>query len=261
MGKFDSSKTRVVPVFDHLLQSDRSGRSWLPQLLRLGSRADCALIPRHSGELLPNHPPYWGSNERPLRPPLGLLEWLVQNISEEAVAQSGDHGKTLRMRCALASGDPEILNEALARLRAGECGRRWFVLEGESFPDAFIETETLVLVVEGKRTERTTTAKTKWMKKRSQLIRHMDAAWEIAAGRAVLGLLVVEGGADDPMSVPEHWQLASARQIEAELLVPSLPHRSAKERQAIAAGVLGAVTWQRVCQEFSIGWPPDECRQ
>jgi hypothetical protein len=133
---------------------------------------------------------------------------------------------------------------------------RWFVLEGDSFPDAFLETEALVLVVEGKRTERSTTTKTKWMKKRSQLIRHMDAAWEVAAGRTVLGLLLVEGEEENPLAVPKQWARASDNQLCPDLLDPSLPHRTDEERQAIAAGVLGVATWQRVCHEFSIDWPP-----
>lgn len=256
MGRFDSSKTRVVPVFDHLLQSDSSGTSWLTTLLHLGSRVNSAVIPNHPGELVADHPAYWGRNERPLQPPQKLLEWLVQHVSEEAVARSGDKGETLGKREALAHRDPAILKAALARLRAGERGRQWFVLEGESFPDAFVETDTLVLVVEGKRTERSTTTKTKWMGKRSQLIRHMDAAWQIAVGRAVLGLLLVEGESQAPMSVPGHWSLASDEQLKPGLLFPSLPHRTKEERQAIADGVLGVATWQRVCNEFSIDWPP-----
>ncbi len=256
MGKFDSSKTRVVPVFDHLLRSDSSGRSWLPLLVRLGSRVADVALPVQLGVLVPGHQSWWGSNERPLAPPLSLLEWLVQNVSEEQVAKSGGHPETVRKRRALASGDPKVVQEALRRLRASERGRQWFVLEGDSFPDACLETDSVVLVVEGKRTERSTTSKTTWMRKRSQLIRHMDATWEIAAGRAVLGLLLVEGEDPDPMLVPEHWSAASDEQLQPDLLIPSLPHRTDEERDAIAGGVLGAATWQAVCHEFSIDWPP-----
>ena len=35
MGKRDSSKTRVVPVFDQLHAKDGSGRSWLGKLMAL----------------------------------------------------------------------------------------------------------------------------------------------------------------------------------------------------------------------------------
>ena len=60
------------------------------------------------------------------------------------------------------------------------------------------------------------------------------------------------------MLVQERWSSASDEQLRPELLVPSLPHRTAEERDIIAGGILGADTWQRVCQEFSIEWPPVE---
>ena len=258
MGRLDSSKTRVAPVFDRLFDCDPTGAVWLDRLIRVGSRASEVDLPSPVGELVPGHPRTWGENEWPLSPPLGLLEWLIQNITTEAVAKSDTSEETRLKRLALAHRDPDVVQEALTRLRAGEKGKKWFVLEGESYPDAYIETDSIVLVVEGKRTERSTTGKTTFMKKRSQLIRHMDAAWKVADGRRVLGLLLVEGESPDPMLVPERWSSASAEQLRPALLVPSLPHRTVEERDAIAGSVLGAATWQRVCEEFSIDWPPVE---
>ncbi len=256
MGKANSSSTRVTPVFDHLLNSDRSGASWLERLLRLGTRAEFAAIPKNLGVLVPNHPSWWGKNERRLSPPLGLLKWLVHNISCELVDKNCKQQakETRRKRRALACGDSEVLCEALSRLEAGKIKSgpgTWWVFEGPSYPDAFLKTNTLVLVVEGKRKENSNTTNTEWMEKRNQLIRHMDAAWEVAEGRAVLGLLLVEGKVNDPKLVPKKWL-----QADTDLLVPSLPHRSGEVRQKIENGILGVATWQRVCYEFNITWPP-----
>ena len=134
--------------------------------------------------------------------------------------------------------------------------KKWIILEGNSSPDVFLETDTFVLVVEGKRTETYPTNHTGWMQYRPQLIRHMDGACEVAKGRVVLSLLLVEGFADDPMTVPEKWTRSIEQYLQPNRLALSLPHRSASEQQEIAAGVLGAATWQRVCDEFSIPWPP-----
>ena len=256
MGKYNSTKTRVVPVFDHLLNLDCTGALWLERLIRLSTRSDAATMPQDIGVLIQDRLPSWGKNEGSLKPPLGLLEWLVRNISKEQVAKSGDKCETLKKRKALADRDPDILREGLDQLRAGKRGRMWFVLEGESHPDAFLETDILILVVEGKRTEGSTTTKTKWMGKRSQLIRHMDAAWEVANGRAVLGLLLVEGEAGGLRSVPKKWSRSIKRDLRPDMLVQTLPHRSDQERLDIAAGVLGVAIWQRICAEFSIDWPP-----
>ena len=253
MGKNDSTKTRVVPVFDHLWNSDCTGTKWLERLIRLGTRAD---VSQDVGALIPDHPPSWGQNERSLSPPLELLEWLVRNITKEQVDKSGDKGEKRKKRKALASGDPEVLCEAIRLLREGKRGKKWFVLEGESRPDAYLETDSLVLVVEGKRREPSPTNYTAWMPYRPQLIRHMDAAWEVAEGRVVLGLLLVEGKTYDPLSVPQKWLRDSEKHLQHDQLASSLPHRSDQERQEIGAGVLGAATWQRVCHEFSIDWPP-----
>ena len=193
---------------------------------------------------------------------MGLLEWLVQNISTEAVAKSGSQGETREKRLALADGDPEVLCEALYNLRQLSAGksvpRKWFILEGPSYPDAFLETDTLILVVEGKRTEKSLETETTWMEYRPQLIRHMDAAQVVARGRGVLSLLLVEGEADDPMTVPEKWTRGIEQHLQPDLLASCLPHRSDRECQNIASGVLGIATWQRVCDEFSICWPPAE---
>lgn len=259
MGRLDSTKTRVAPVFDRLLHCDPTGTVWLDRLIRLGSRASEVDLPSPAGELVPGHPRTWGEDERPLSPPFGLLKWLVQNIKAEAVVKARRTSEeTFQKRLALAHGVPDVLQEALARLRAGERGRAWFVLEGHSFPDACLKTDGLVVVVEGKRTEQSTTSKTTFMAKRSQFIRHMDAAWEVADGRRVLGLLLVEGESPNPMLVPERWSIASDEQLQPALLKCSLPHRTAEERDIIAGSVLGAATWQRICEEFSIEWPPVE---
>ena len=116
----------------------------------------------------------------------------MQNISAEAVAKSGTSDETVQKRLALARSDPDVLQDALTRLRAGKRGKKWFVFEGPSSPDAYLETDSIVVVVEGKRTEPTTTSHTTFMPKRSQLIRHMDAAWEVADGRRVLGVCAAE---------------------------------------------------------------------
>ena len=193
MGRLDSSKTRVAPVFDRLFDCDPTGAVWLDRLIRLGSRASEVDLPSPVGELVPGHLRWWERNERRLSPSLGLLEYLVRNITAEKVMESRTSEKTRRKRLALARRDLDVVQEALTRLRAGEKGKEWFVLEGESRPDAYIETDSIVLVVEGKRTERSTTNKTTFMPWRSQLIRHMDTAWEVADGRRVLACIIREG--------------------------------------------------------------------
>ena len=73
MGIYDSSATRVAPVFDQLLAKDEGGQAWLNALLAL-PRLPGAL--RQAPELKnPRLLSYgWGDSEKKLRAPLSLLE-------------------------------------------------------------------------------------------------------------------------------------------------------------------------------------------
>jgi hypothetical protein len=255
MGTKDSSKTRVAPVFDQLMAMDETGAAWLDRLIALGSRRDIAEHVPKGQRLVAAHPKHWGSTEASLPAPAALLEHLVQHLDPKRLAMSQDTGATLEKRTALAQRDPLVTAEALRLLRQGDRGRQWFVLEGESRPDALLEAQDVVLCVEGKRTEAACTTETTWMECRSQLVRHMDAATEKFRNKRVLGLLIVEGKGE-PSTCSSHWVAQSAAQYDDAMLRGSLPHRTSEERDRIAGGMLGVTTWQTVCSTFGIAWPP-----
>jgi hypothetical protein len=255
MGRFDSSETRVVPVFNQLLARDASGVSWVDTLISLGSRRDVVATVPKGLRLVPNHGARWGENEMPLPAPPLLLEHLAQNVELAGVLRSKDTGEVLKARTALANRDAATIQRALDGLRSGKRGRRWFVLEGDSRPDALLETERVVVCVEGKRTEAECTTETEWMAVRSQLLRHMDAATEAFKGKRILGLLIVEGDKPDPLNPSQHWRRQCDAQHTVTMLEQSLPHRCKNERRDIEAGILGVTTWQAVCAAQGIDWP------
>jgi hypothetical protein len=257
MGIYNSSHTRVVPVFKRLYEGDPTGEQWLPALLELGDRV--AEVPPVLARLslILGHRPTWGDAELSLSPPTSLLEYLVRNVTEDQVARSGDEDFVLQRRQALARKDPLSIEEALAAIRNGPPGRAWYILEGPSRPDATLIMDDAVLVVEGKRTERSCTSKTKWMATRSQLLRHMDAALEAFQGKRVLGLLIVEGDGDaDAVTPSSYWLAESRSQVSPQMLASSLPHRPPDVRALLAQGVLGVGTWQALCARCGIAWPP-----
>jgi hypothetical protein len=255
MGRYDSSKTRVAPLFDLLLRRDVSGASWLDPLLSLGSRRDIVARAPRNQRLVAGHGRRWGDEEVSLDAPLSLLEHLVQNIDSSLLDASSGAGEARVRRAALAQCDPATVADALRRLRAGERGRHWFVLEGESRPDALLETPDLVVCIEGKRTETGCTTHTSWMRRRSQLVRHMDAAVERFPTKTVLGLLIVEGPGKAEATQPSpHWIAECATQYESSMIHDSLPHRSADGRARIAGGILGVTTWQASCAATGVDW-------
>jgi F0F1-type ATP synthase assembly protein I len=159
----------------------------------------------------------------------------------------------------LRRGDPEAIAKALELLRTDPSPRGWHILEGQTYPDALIITGDALVVIEGKRTELGPTTGTTWMPVRHQMLRHIDAAWEIRGHRVVYGFFIVEAE-EGSVEVPQNWIDASQRTIAPEALAESLPHRSPAERDGITRAFLGVTTWQAVCAVFGISSDelPDE---
>src|SRR5437016_12679330 len=257
MGVHNSSRTRVTPVFDSLFERDPTGRSWLLPLMRLGSRAASLRLPTDE-VLLPDHQRTWGPNERRLNAPTPLLRWLVQNAFPPTSDALWGGKRARSYREKLVVRDPDTVRIALEKLELSVPRRARYVLEGQSQPDAYLETTEFVLVVEGKRTEREATSTTTWMPKRSQMLRHMDAAsWATSGAKHVYGMIVVEGGGGlDALTPSDYWKAECDAQVIQPTLDCSVPHRSQPERHAKADAFLGVATWQRVCAAFALLWPP-----
>jgi len=245
-GRYDSSKTRVKPVFDYLYAADPSGESWIGPMLSLPRSGSLQPRPTRT-ESLNKSRSGWGDSERALQPPMALLSWLVRNI---ATLEGTETAETLEKRRDLVSKKPERIEEALSLIRSGNRSRKWYLLEGPTWPDVVLETSDVIIVVEGKRTESGPTTTTTHMQVRHQILRHIDAAFEIRGNRSLFGFFVVEGAEDG--SVPSQWAEACARTLEADVLDRSLPHRSDVEKEQISKAFIGATTWQIICKEFDI---------
>jgi hypothetical protein len=251
----DSTKTRVTPVFDALFAQDPTGGKWLASLLALPQHGR-ALGPELVAELDEIEDARWDSERRPKRrekrlaAPVSLLSWLVRHLGEVRRDQIEGDGDTAKRRWRLQRGNPATVAKALVRLRSDPEPRGWWVLEGRSAPDVWLATPRAVVVIEGKRTENGPTRNTTFLPCRHQMLRHMDAAYEIAGNRALLGFFIVEGDADG--NVPQAWRDAAEETLSDQVIEGSLPHRPQDERNAVAAGFLGVTTWQRVCERCGV---------
>lgn len=258
MGKHNSSVTRVVPVFARLWRRDPTGAQWLDQLLRLPVGLSRSVAIPSGLRLVEAHPETWGDQEVSLPAPRELLLHLVRTVTPARVEAVGVRSGADAKRLGMAAGDEQLLQEALVTLRSGHRGRSWCVLEGPSRPDALLETNTHLICVEGKRTERACTTKTTWMPVRSRLLRHMDAAMDCFPGKTILGMLVVEGDGGSEAIVPSQWWIEQLQlQTSSDMVTASLPHRNAAQQHSLAAGIMGVTTWQAICSTFDLGWPPN----
>ena len=252
MGIFDSSRTRVAPVFGRLQCLDPSGRLWLQGLLDLANTRQVSRPEAGASRL---RLAKWWPREARLAAPPGLLRWLLENAEEPRDAAAwGRRPEVMANRRRVVDRDADTLAGALRSLEERRPSpRAWYVLEGPSQPDVYLDSADAVIVVEGKRTETTPTTSTAWMRVRHQMLRHLDAAWEHLEGRRIYGLYIVEAESETTSTAPPStWHEAVESTISDEVLRASLPHRTPDERSQIAGALLGVTTWQAVCDEFQI---------
>jgi hypothetical protein len=249
MGKYDSSKTRVVPVFDALVQVDATGGEWLGRLLQLPT-GGTAFQPPASWDL-EIQDRGWGDAEKKLEPPVALLSWLIRNPRRSPSGELSSDPVKAQKRRELMAGSRSRTLEGLALLRENPRGEDWHIFEGPSQPDVFIETPSVLVVIEGKRTEPKPTTSTKWMAGRHQMLRHIDCAWEVRGQKQVVGFFVVEGDGGGE-EVPQQWVEYARETTAAASVASSLPHRGPEEQRQIASCFIGVTTWQKICREFGI---------
>ena len=239
-GKFDSSLTRVVPVFERL---KARGGDWVRALLHsaTGGHPDAKI---ENSLDLSFQRGFWGNKEQGLRPPAALLTWLVTNPHRlrERVSANADRQKLLAC-------EPEAIAKACRLLAEQPASRAWYVFERYTYPDAVIYTPDAIVVVEGKRTEAGPTVNTSWLAGRHQIWRHIDAAWEIREKRHVYGLFLVESVAG---GVPTVWRDAAANTVRDDVLASSLPHRTQGEADEVSRCFLGACDWQSLCTQAGL---------
>jgi hypothetical protein len=161
--------------------------------------------------------------------------------------------ETESLRDKLLRGDAETIRHATALLAKPTLPRKaWYILEGPTWPDVYLRTDRLVIVIEGKNEEPEHTTRTDWMEVRYQMLRHIDGAWpKNSDDPPVVGFYVVEA---EPTSTktPEKWLRFADDTVSDRALVGSLPHRSAAERAAFATSFLGVTTWQALCEALKV---------
>ena len=238
-GKYDSSKTRVVPVFEQL--AERSD-DWVRTLISLPRTT-----PERPQDWVNLNLAYqvgkWGDDEARLAPAPSLLAWLLRNPSQWAATPDTPE------RQRLLDGDAGTLEEGLRLAAKPSASKAWYILEGHTAPDVYIETPDALVVIEGKRTEAGPTCSTKWMAGRHQIWRHIEAAWEMRGRRRVYGFFIVDGNGLD---TPAHWRAACTETASESALAGSFPHRGRSDIDAIRQCFLGVTTWQSVCAAFGL---------
>jgi hypothetical protein len=266
MGDKNSSVTRIWPVFDRLLDGNGSGTTWFGPLVNLATkRSDW-----QPGSLLPALKVFGTALPRNLKsvlgvphatrlgklrncfevdypPPTRFLRWLIENPAKLSWPTSKE-GKsrqfgadTQRLRASLLKGDGAARAKALNALAVdGAVGsrRKWWAFEGFTSVDCVLETDQLLVFIEGKRTERISTA-TEWYPKRNQIVRNLEVASCAAASAAkAFGVILCT---EEPVALLEHD------------FADGLPHLPQPERDELRQHYLGCVTWRQIVDTLCPG--------
>lgn len=258
----NSSITRVRPLFQQLITSDPSGAAWVPSIL--GVVSDNPVAKRmlsNPGRLRPSICAKRSYADRlqgdieleecfefSVRPGAAFLRWLLKSPDHLEWPVSGgtlarfSKSTNEKREGLIQSSDPArrqaLQTEGMRELAqsVGKSEKKWWAFEGATEVDCFLETDTFVLVIEGKRTE-SLSESTAWYRGRNQLHRNLEAARDLAAGRE-FGVLVIS---EDP--------------LDAKALgdpEKGLPHLPSAERAELMTHYLGCVTWRQVCSATGI---------
>ena len=244
MGKFNSSLTRVKPLFD-LISSDSYKLNNLFSLFNLKSYKfeDDSIIEIR-----------YGYTEKKIPAPKSLLMWMLLNLdSLNKVMKHGtknENSETYKKRELLFSGDSKTLEEAISSLItiSGTTEKKWFILEGKTSPDIYIETIDSIFIGEAKRTENHITTKTTWLNHRDQLIRHIDSLLD--QPKNIYSFYFLES-----KNFKANFEESMKSYIEKEYFASNLKHRNELLVERALNSFIGFVFWEDIEKHFNITFP------
>jgi hypothetical protein len=176
----NSSITRVRPVLQQLIQRDPGGESWIPKLIEItGNDAEVANNP---GKILSELVQSRSYQDKVLKrfgieqinlencfeysvaPSERFLRWLIMHPEQMTWphGRNGQFGAATKYKREALFGkhgveeQSKVQEEALAELDRLGCKvskRKWWAFEGFTEVDCFLETDQMLLLIEGKRTE------------------------------------------------------------------------------------------------------------
>jgi len=244
MGIRNSSLTRVKPLFD-FIDSDVDK---LNQLFGLFKRNIPKIETNSIIEIK------YGDNEKKIPPSSSLLLWMLQNLKElnkvKNFGVDNKNSETYQKRKGLFSGDKKILNDAIRiiKTKAKLPDRDWYIFEGRTHPDIFIETIDSIFIGEAKRTEMDITTTTKWLNKRDQLIRHVDSVLD--QSKQIYSFYIL-----DKNQFKSNFKKRMEQYTIKEYYKENLRHRDDLSIEKAMNSFIGFIFWDDIAEYFKIKFP------
>jgi hypothetical protein len=250
MSDHNSSITRIVPTFNYV----GCDISRLVAILRLFEKK----LDYHKIEQENILESRYGSKskgdpgEKQIPPVEKLLEWYILNNEklDQMHNEKRQRNESYFLRKKLFEGDQEIRSLALRLLSKNYPNQRvWYVFEGYTCPDIYIETENYIFIGEAKRTEKHITSSTDWYKTRDQLIRHVDSV--IGRDKKVVSFYIF----DRDTYKDSNYSGYLNKYDDMNFLRQNLPHRNVSDIKKIMESYIGHIFWDDLSELFSISYP------
>lgn len=245
MGIKDSSLTRVKPLFD-FIDSD------VVKLNQFFGFFKSNIFQVEKNSIIEIR---YGYNEKKIPPSRSLLIWMLQNLKELNKVNNFDvdnvDSETYQKRKALFAGDKKIVDDAIRIIKTESKlpDKAWYIFEGKTHPDIFIETIDSIFIGEAKRTEKDITTTTKWLNKRDQLIRHVDSVLD--QSKQVYSFYILDKSEYLNGRYKERMKLYSKKEYYKE----NLRHRDDSAIEKAMNSFIGFIFWEDIAEYFKIKFP------
>lgn len=245
---YDSSKTRVCPAF---IAVRRDPKPFLGLLSKLG--IDTEGVELKAVNIVFSIPDK--QKEKALNPNPEYLRWLLQHPEKTEIEHNLRRKRNLqksdkmRLKLICPACRTAMIEEGLKGIddckKKDHYGRYWFVLEGATKPDVFIETNKFCLIAEGKRTEGGPKKDTRWKRHRHQIVRHLEGLRNYVIRKKpsvpAYGIFIVRGR--DKAKFEKIYD-------SIDPFIESLPHAKSEEVCEIKRMYKGCLSWGDIYEAY-----------
>ncbi|MBQ2963528.1 MAG: hypothetical protein IJE14_02610 [Clostridia bacterium] len=240
MGKYNSSERRIKPLMNAIEDDPQNFEKFLSviRITGLGVPKEYAYADDQSGK-----------KEKALKPTknhlLGLIEYLFGK-------QADNYSVSGKNREDLLNGVEAAKKSAISEIEKNYenlPAKAWYIFEGHTYPDLYIEGDDYIIICEGKWTEPHITTETTYLKTakgeyRNQMVRHIQGALNSAGNKKVYAFYIVDENCGYTKDLEKD---SFAEQVEKETI--SLSY---SEKMDVISSYCGYTTWQKLAAVIDV---------
>ena len=239
MGIYNSSEHRVKPLMQKI-ESEPKNFEKLINIIGLTDFGHPKIFRYANGKI---------NTEKALKPTkdhlLGLIKYLFGKGAKNYPV-NGDN------RIELLDGVVEKRDLALSEVERNYDSlplKAWYIFEGYTYPDLYIEGDDYIIICEGKWTEPHITTETTYLKTakgayRNQMVRHIQGALNSAGNKKVYAFYIVDKNSGYTKDLEKD---SFAEHVEKETI--SLSY---SEKMDVISSYYGYTTWQDIEQIIDV---------